>query len=371
MSKKNDVIINAANLHYGGGVQVASSFISDLLNEKVNYSIVVSSEVYANLERIVFDKTLLQRLIVTNLFGLKRLTKEQKAIFEGYKLCFTIFGPVYFRVNVSVHICGFAQPWIAYPRNEVYNMLSLKERLKTRIKFLVQKLYFRKYDKLVVEQKHIKRALIHQGFASSDIVVIPNAVSEVFSDANSWETVDVPPSLSTAFTIGFIGKNYLHKNLRILSDVSYILDTHFKVKVNFLFTLDEQEMIENDFSSKNNFYSLGKLKLTQCPNFYKAIDALIFPSLLECFSASPIEAKKMGKKIIASNRDFVTDLIDLNDVYLFEPTSAESIASAIVKALNSDVSLQEHCGGRDELDEYTSKTRTSRYIDLIEQYRNN
>lgn len=369
MSKKSDVLINAANLHYGGGVQVASSFISDLLNEKINYSIVVSSEVYANLEGIVSDKSLLERLVVTDLFGFRRLTKEQKSIFEGYKLCFTVFGPIYFNVKALVHICGFAQPWIAYPKNEVYGMLSLKERLKTKIKFAIQKFYFRKYDKLVVEQKHIKNALISQGFKQSDIIVIPNAVSGVFSDVNAWEPIEVP--LPTGFTVGFIGRNYLHKNLKILSDVSYILDEKFNVKVNFLFTLDEQEMIENGFSSKDNFYSLGKLKLTQCPSFYKAIDALIFPSLLECFSASPIEAKKMGIKVIASNRDFVTDLINLNDVYLFEPTSADSIASAIVKAFSSDLSLQAHSDDMNELDAYTSRDRTSQYIDLIEQYRNN
>ena len=50
--KKGEVLINAANIHSGGGVQVAVSFLYDLIHHKntpFTYEIVTSSELAINL----------------------------------------------------------------------------------------------------------------------------------------------------------------------------------------------------------------------------------------------------------------------------------------------------------------------------------
>ena len=53
-TKENkNVLINAANIHGGGGVQVAASFLYDLIHHKstpFKYEIIASSEVARNLE---------------------------------------------------------------------------------------------------------------------------------------------------------------------------------------------------------------------------------------------------------------------------------------------------------------------------------
>ena len=55
---------------------------------------------------------------------------------------------------------------------------------------------------------------------------------------------------------------------------------------------------------------------------------VIFPSLLECFSATPIEAMIMKKPVFASDRLFVRQSCD-GFVNYFDPNSPESIAKSI------------------------------------------
>ncbi|MFX5615017.1 glycosyltransferase family 1 protein, partial [Acinetobacter baumannii] len=67
------VLINAANLHSGGGVQVASSFINELpfvSNNIIKYfDIIVSSEVDKNISQTT--KSFFKHYKVHNIFGLK------------------------------------------------------------------------------------------------------------------------------------------------------------------------------------------------------------------------------------------------------------------------------------------------------------
>ncbi|MET2953883.1 glycosyltransferase [Vibrio harveyi] len=370
MSHMTRVLINASNLHYGGGVQVAVSFIYDCLLARCDFNYIVSSKVYDNLKEVLPTKEMLNNISILDVYGFSSLKSKDKKMFAKFDLCFTIFGPFYYQIPVDRHICGFAQPWVAYPKNEVYGMISTLDLVKTKLKFCIQKYFFSKYDLLIVEQEHVKDALIEQGFKRDNIKVVSNAVSSVFFDKKCWSKVTIPNELSDSsnLTLGFIGRNYIHKNLKILSKVDSILKNKFNLTVNFLFTLSDDEMKENEFDKIKNFYSVGSLSLSQCPSFYQFIDALIFPSLLECFSATPIEAKIMGKPIFASNRSFITGTVDINRLYLFEPTSADSIASTIELALRSEKFYQEDFSFK-YMDVFTSEMRTNKYLDIIDNFR--
>lgn len=332
------ILINASNLHVGGGVQVASSFISELYkNEEFDCSIVCSSNVYENLSTLIeTDKFL--NFDIFDVFGFKVLNADEKKYFSGYDVCFTVFGPFYPNINVRYHICGFAQPWIAYPKNEAYSKFSKLIQFKTRIKFFIQKQYFKNYDRLVVEQEHVKRALAIVGFDDNKIEVVSNCVSSIYDNPNTNFPIGEVFPQNDNLTLGFIGRAYPHKNLSILLAVNEILVTKYGWNFNFVFTLTASEMFDLQFDKIGNFYSVGSLSAQQCPDFYSKIDALIFPSLLECFSASPIESMKMGTPIIASDRDFIKDVCADAAIY-FDPLNPNDIAASIVK-LFSDNNLK-------------------------------
>ncbi|NVC43441.1 glycosyltransferase family 4 protein, partial [Vibrio vulnificus] len=255
---------------------------------------------------------------------------SQKELFNGFDVCFTIFGPFYHSLNVRKHVVGFAQPWIAYPNNEVYQKLSLFHRMRNYLKFYIQKLIFLKYDELIVEADHVKNALEQQGF-TQHIHVVPNCVSSHFN--SKYRTTPLRIDKSRGYVLGYLGKPYEHKNIELFAHVSKILRDKYNIDHQFVFSLTEEEMIRFGFHRIDNFLTFGELTSAECPAFYKSLDALVFPSLLECFSASPIEAMAMGVPVIASERPFISDFCKDSAVY-FDPLSSCDIAEKISNTLS-------------------------------------
>jgi len=124
-----------------------------------------------------------------------------------------------------------------------------------------------------------------------------------------------------------------------LVEVNRLLAEKYKFTCNFVFTFTDDEMKACGFSELDNFFTIGPIKVDQCPAFYKLLDGLVFPSLLECFSASPIEAMKMNTTVFASNYPFVTE-VSQNAAIYFDALDASSISESIVKAF-ADESLME------------------------------
>lgn len=321
------ILINASNLHNGGGVQVASSFINELPsvpnNIIQNFDVIVSSEVDKNINQST--KSFFKNYKVHNIFGLKNY-KNNINLFDAYDLIFTIFGPCYHPIK-GINLVGFAQPWIIYPNNECYNLLSILEKLKFKLKFFLQKKFFKKSDFCVVELEHVKRRLIELNiFKDSQVEVVYNTVSNVYFSPEKWEKIKIMPS--NKIKIGLISRDYFHKNTNILPKVKEILKNKYNQDVDFYVTFNEEEWVNKSSSFQENIINVGPLKVNECPNFYEEMDAIIFPSLLECFSATPLEAMIMKKPLFASDRGFIKDVC-LDYAYYFEPTKPESAAVVI------------------------------------------
>ncbi|MDM3746524.1 glycosyltransferase [Proteus mirabilis] len=330
-------LIFCGNLHTGGGVQVAISFIQELVTKKItdlsNTDIIISSKIEDELRKIGLDLNDFQNVYTMNFYGIRK-NKAFKAINNTYYICFVIFGPIYYSLNSKKYIVGFAQPWIAYKDNDAYLKMSLLSKIKNKFFFSIKDLIFRKYENLVVEHQHVKTALLKRNYKSK-IVVVSNTYSSIFDNKHSWAKIDLPKGLDNSkFTLGYIGRSYLHKNLKILKEVNQILLSKYNINVNFLFTLDNEEMKMLEFDNIPNFYNTGCITLNQCPNFYNNINALIFPTMLECFSATPIEAMKMGVPIFCSNYPFLTEICK-NAALYFNATSSEDIAKLIADSINN------------------------------------
>lgn len=331
-----NILINATNLHVGGGVQVASSFISelpDLLRDNKSFEVSVLCSEIVNKNLVSgLDKSFFKKFEVQNVYGLSILTRNIKSKFNGFDVCFTVFGPFYFNPKVKKHICGFAQPWIAYPNNDVYSNLNLIDKFKSRLKFSIQSHIFKQYDQLIVEQQHVKDALVNIGYSQDKIAVVSNCVSTIYDMPILWKSLNFDRSkLKYDINLGFIGRAYLHKNISVLKTVNDILINKYQFFCNFIFTFTKEEMDLLDFTHVDNFLTVGAIQVDQCPAFYNLLDALIFPSLLECFSASPIEAMKMDKTVIASGYPFVREVCG-DAAFYFDPLSANDIASTIFNA---------------------------------------
>lgn len=325
------LLINASNLHVGGGVQVATSVIFELASLARlpdNIAVWASSEVDANLNKLGCPVANLPGYEVVDVHGLAQLFSPLRKRLNQFDAIFTIFGPLYQWGLRSASVVGFAQPWIIYPDNEIFATMGSLERVKTRLKFWLQSLFFRRADQLVVELGHVKKNLISAGVGKSESIrVVHNCLSSLYESSDRWQPVSVPES-GADFKLGFVGRNYLHKNTRIFPDVRDALKRKYGLDVCFYVTFTEDEWLACSPEFRSSVLNVGPLSVAQCPSFYRAMDGVVFPSLLECFSATPLEAMAMERPLFASDRPFNRDVCGKH-AYYFDPMNPESAADLI------------------------------------------
>ncbi len=323
------IAINACGLHTGGGIQVAVSFIHELSNMVVfdlNIDVFVSTEVADNIKEIdpnIFNKF---NFKVYDVYGFGAFYSKLNMMLNDYDLVFTIFGPNYLRSPRGLQVVGFAQAWIV--DNSAYNILSLKEKFIYKAKFFLQSIFFRRADKLIVELEHVRKSLVKSKIAAFDkIEVVKNCISSLYFNPHLWHDLDCRFT-KTKFTIGYLGRDYSHKNTDIIPFVKDILLMKHGLDVDFLVTFNEFEWLSKSKIFVDSVINVGSLSVSQCPRFYEAVDAIFFPSLLECFSATPLEAMAMRKPLFASDRHFVRDICG-DFAFYFDPYNPESAADSI------------------------------------------
>lgn len=380
-SNTKKILINASNLHNGGGVQVASSFIMELAKELDRFLscevfIYVSSEVNNELMIAKFDRTAIKNYFVFNVHGLKALKVNILKRFKDFDLIFSIFGPFYLSKIVPNHIVGFAQLWILYPKNESSQRLPLRSRLLVRLKFSLQWLFFKRSAALlVVESKHVKDRLVaFKNYPVDRICVVNNCVSALYFDAAKWLPLPTVAGLpNDVIKIGYVARAYPHKNLQVLLALAHELVQIGTLKFQFFVTLNTDEWASFTPEYRATITNIGSLTVTQCPTFYQAMDGVVFTSLLECFSATPLEALAMKRPLFASDRGFVRDCCAEHAIYI-DPLDAKDIATKM-HAWFAYKPVQERAiyveeAYRHVLSLPNSKDRALGYINIINQQLN-
>lgn len=127
-----------------------------------------------------------------------------------------------------------------------------------------------------------------------------------------------------------------HKNHhRLLSAIRLLHDAGVQVELHL--TVEPESpivpLIEAARDAGCAVVNHGRLDTHQMQALYHSAPALIFPSLTESFGLPLVEAKTAGLVIIASERDFVRDVVEPD--HTFDPDSALSIARAIRRHLGS------------------------------------
>lgn len=291
-------------------------------------SVCVSSEVHENLKSINADCSKFDRYEVINTYGISSLWSGFDKKVQDFDAVYTVFGPIYLWSISAVSIVGFAQPWIIFPDNEIYRSFSFYERIKVRVKYFVQSFFFRRADRLVVELEHVKSALLGRSFLTAErINIVHNCLNSIYHRPEQWAPLNIGIS-KKKFSIGFVGRDYPHKNTIILPAIKKELIDFYGLDVNFYVTFNPVEWSAKSDLFRCSVNNVGVLDVAQCPTFYKLMDAIIFPSVLECFSATPLEAMAMEKKLFASDRRFVRDVCGDFACY-FDPESPKAAAALI------------------------------------------
>ena len=331
------LLVNCSNLHVGGAVAVASSFIDSLSRRPdcgLDISLLLSTSVAANLKSLGTKLGGFTSVQIVDFHGMRALWQGLSAHFAHADIVFTVFGPAYVLHKGKRHVCGFAQPLILYPSNPVERGLPLLARLVQRLKYKLQELFFARADELVVELEHVKRGLERKWlFRSKPIHIVYSTVDAVFRDPARWTPLQMPDRGGEIW-LGVISRNYAHKNLASLPELRRELQAKHGIAVEFFVTFTAAEWKACNTEFRRAIHNVGPLMLSQCPSFYTELDGVIFPSLLECFSAVPLEAMLMRKPLFASNLPFICDCCHEHAHY-FDPLDIASMANAIARYFQS------------------------------------
>lgn len=369
------VLVDASNLHSGGGVQVASSFIEELARLQrlqefqqrfpwlTNVVIEVSREVGANLPsevmparvREVAPKSNIKRLI-------GRDTKD-----SGYDVAFTVFGPAYGKPRARRSIVGCADVVSFYGSTHLERPL---DRLKMGLRGYLVRASFTRADLLVVETEVMEaRVLRRLGLSADRVAVVSNTTHSIFDDRARWKRpiLKLGDRVSSELRFAYVTRAYPHKNLDFLGEVHEPLQKLLGKAVKWVVTLNNHEWAARTDKFRESSVNLGPVPIDSVPPLYEQCDGLIFPSLLESFSASPLEAMKMGIPVFASDRDFIRATCG-DAVSYFDPLDPVQAALSISTALTDSGGLKEKAARGIELLRAlpSAHDRALRYIQSID-----
>lgn len=359
---KHKVLINLSNIKTGGAKQVAKSFLLDLVkmgSSAPSYDLLLP-DTFNEIKQKLHNSTL--KVIPYNSNGFSLLSSLE-SMQKKYDLVFTLFGPKYTFMKAKIDIVGFAQSNIIYPEVQSEVQSNIKERLVSKLKYLIQKSFFQKADHIIVELDHVKIGVQEKlGFNPNSISVVKNTISNAFinPDLNALK-IDECKKIK----IGYITKDYPYKNIKILPKVAQILNKDFGMSVKFYLTLAPNEWKNHSLHFGKHGVSVGEINEEACPSFYHQMDAIIFPSLIESFSAVPLEAMYMNKAIFASDRNFVREICGENAIY-FDPKNPYEISKKIYdyfKKPKNNISTRKYA-----MEFPSSMMRTKEYLGIINKH---
>jgi glycosyltransferase involved in cell wall biosynthesis len=173
-------------------------------------------------------------------------------------------------------------------------------------------------------------------YPEDQIKIMPNAVSE-FAKI-SREEAGTPQILrnTNCFNLFFLSKFLGHKNLEILIDV--FRDYREKLRdVRCITTVASQQHPNaakflsdiNKYNLQEHIINVGPLKQTELAGYFYNCDALLFPTLLESFSATYLEAMYFGLPILTSDLDFAHYICGEAALY-FDPWNVDDILKKIL-----------------------------------------
>lgn len=361
------IIINASNLRVGGALQVTLSTIMEL-------SAFPEHEFYVFLSP-AFDGLIQQEIKdlpnvilhwvdypcrISFLGKVKQLDTLEKEI--GADRVFSIFGPTYWKPKAP-HLAGFAQGYYLYNHLPYFKSLGFLAKVRQFVVRSYHRLLLQWHvDEFVVETVDVKTRLSNfLGLEESIVNVATNTYSSYFSNFSR----ENGSKIGTPFRLLTIAHPYPHKNLEIFKPVSDLVNKE-KIACQFYITVPDLHYKEFFKGYEDSIINLGQLKNSDCPKAYEQCDAMILPSLVECFSASYPEAMKMERPILTSDYSFARTVCGKAALY-FDPLNPADIADKIRKLTNDEaLYLKLVSEGSKQLESFLSPAeRCTRYIDIL------
>lgn len=317
--------IHAVNVHQGGG----KALMDALLKIPATRAAVIQVDSRMSLSTELLQAAKIRRVMPTVLQRILADWWLAKQVRQGdVVLCFGNLPPL---LRLQGHVTVFLQN--RYLVDDVkLNGFPLKTRLRLMIERLWLSTRISNVDEFVVQTPSMK--ILLQGRTAAHVHVLPFMThQETYKRAVAAQGV----RRNVQIDFLYVASGEPHKNHRKLIE-AWCLLAEQGLFPSLKLTLDkavfpelggwlEQKIVRYGLNVEN----LGSLPHEKVLALYGRAGALIYPSTLESFGLPLIEARQAGLPILASELDYVRDVIDPEET--FDPQSAVSIARAVKRYL--------------------------------------
>ena len=325
------LFIHATNVHQGGGRTLLDALLKlsfrldtiALLDERMP----VPEAMPSGTRLIRVKASLLGRLHAERF-----LADEAKPC--DTTICFGNLPPLF---KVAGRVIVFVQ------NRYLIDQVSLRQfSTRPRLRLILERLWFRMrvgaVDEFVVQTPSMRAALAHHLAAirskpAPDIRILPFISRGSRHDRAKPEQTGPADEAQKVYDFVYVGSGDPHKNHRNLVN-AWILLAQANCFPSLVLTVDtaafpdlckwvyEQARIHHLLIENK-----GALPPSLVKDLYQCSGALIYPSTLESLGLPLIEARNAGLAVLASELDYVRDILDPEES--FDPESAVSIARAV------------------------------------------
>lgn len=365
-----NILVNCSNLTHGGGIQVGDSICCYLDKyPQHHFTVVLSRQMtdteqkikdYANVEVLCYN---VPNKLPNLLFGRDKFL--DKAVCEHHiDIVFTVFGISKWIPKVP-HLSGFARSQLLQRNSPYFKKMGVGEKIMMNLKIAVWKRLFDASSNYFWTENPSVSEQLKRLYPRKRIFTVTNYYHQVYDHPSEWKNIVLPKF--EGFTLLTISAPYPHKNLPIYKDIAKILRSKGE-SFRIVLSINEDDFPKMDVEISKHFIFLGHVDIEQCPSLYKQADALLQPSLLECFSASYPEAMKMGVPIVTTDLDFARGLCKDAAIY-YNPLSAEDAAEKILEIIHNPHLRQTLiCKGEERLKDFDNNgQRADKIIHLLEK----
>ena len=328
MSGQPRLILHAANVHHGGGRSLLSALLSSL---PADINLVLSLD-----DRMQLPVSGLQNIRINRVApSIAGRIKAEKWLTDNARqgdlvLCFGNLPPLF---KLTGRVLVFLQ------NRYLIDAVSLRDfSPRVRLRLALERIWFSlrmgNVDEFVVQSASMKALLDEKTGKRVPVCVLPFIGQ---SDDYDHKVKSSGRAKEILFDFLYVASGDPHKNHRQLIEAWCLLAEEDRYP-SLRLTIDEHQSVElwDWISDKAKLHGLkiensGSLEDAEIRVLYQKAGALIYPSTLESLGLPLVEARQTGLPVLASELDYVRDLLD--PVESFDPASSVSIARAVKRFL--------------------------------------
>jgi len=336
------IVLLAHGLRSAGGLVVGKNFINALAQSAAQHRYLITAPANCGYESVVLPKNSEFYICPNVASPLSRLGLELceiPSVVKKYKpdtiLGLGNFGLVTVNCPQAIWI---QSAYVVYPSKH-YPHAPIKSRMLIQLHRFLRKRTLPRTELLFCQTPVMrKRVSDFYDYDIEKIKILPNALSGILKATSSEEPQACPSGIvKDKFNCLVLSKYYTHKNPEIVVDV-YRKDKERLKNIRFITTVSEGDhpkakaflkRINQDSNLKDYIYNVGPIAHEKLGSYYRNVQLLVMPTLLESFSVTYLEAMHYNVPILTTDLDFAHYICGEAAVY-YDPWQQESFTEKLL-----------------------------------------